>query len=183
MINWWRWLLIFHSCFIVHSSIALWMIKFIVLEGTINLVQEKSSVPLHGIERIRVNFALGRRIGFCTNLSALSFSAKQEELWNSAPLSSTRLDPLLFPIPTRTRFFLLFIPLIVFFDWILWRLLFCYDVELCRIRSYCWFINQQIQRGRRPRPWPGYLDSFFLMDLHCSWPMKRNGLSFCIFSV
>ena len=88
-----------------NSSIALWKNKIIVLEGTINLVQEKSSVPLHGIERIRVNFALGTRIGFCTNLSALSFSAKLEELSKSSPLSSTGLDPLRFPIPTRTRFF------------------------------------------------------------------------------
>ena len=98
-----------------HSSIALWMIKFIVLEGTVNLVQEKSSVPLLGIERIRKNFALGRRIGFCTTLSALSFSAKLEELWNSEPLSSTRLDPLLFPIPTRTRFFFTFYSFECFF--------------------------------------------------------------------
>ena len=136
-------LFLFHC----HSSIALWMIKIIVLEGTINLVQAKSSVPLLGIERIRVNFALGTRIGFCTNLSALSFSAKLEELSKSSPLSSTRLHPLLFPIPTRTRVFYFFIPLIVFFDWILWHLLFCYDVELCRIRSYCWFINKSNEGG------------------------------------
>ena len=78
------------------------------------MVQEKSSVPFLGIERLRVNFALGTRIGFCTNLSALSFSAKLEELSKSSPLSSTGLDPLLFPIPTRTRYFLLFISLVVF---------------------------------------------------------------------